>query len=83
MHDRDISRQHLVAQRREIEAGRLRDKHYGRDPLTGWRYEDHSVNKGMHVIHTGENYDSYLQVPVIPAEHRSARSRGAKKITIT
>ena len=50
-----------------------------RDPLTGWRYEDHSVNKGMHVIHTGENYDSYLQVPVIPAEHRSARSSGAKK----
>mgnify|MGYP001799486591 CR=1 FL=1 len=30
-------------------------------------YKDNSLNKGgKHVIHMGEQYDSYLQVPVIP-----------------
>lgn len=28
-------------------------------------------NKGKHVIHTGGQYDSYLQVPVIPPRYRS------------
>ena len=26
-------------------------------------------NKGKHIIHTGGDYDSYLQVPVIPARY--------------
>jgi hypothetical protein len=30
-----------------------------------FRHED-SVNRGLHVIHTGAGYDSYLLVPVIP-----------------
>ena len=37
-----------------------------RDPLTGWRYEEHSINKGVHSIHTGGEHESYLQIPVIP-----------------
>ena len=37
-----------------------------RDSLTGWRYEEHTINQGMHSIYTGGNYDSYLQIPVIP-----------------
>ena len=28
-------------------------------------------NKGRHIIHTGGEYDSYLQVPVIPARYQT------------
>jgi len=31
-----------------------------------FRHTASSVNKGLHVIHTGGNHDSYLLVPVIP-----------------
>jgi uncharacterized protein len=37
-----------------------------RDPLTGWRYEEHSINKGVHSIYTGGERESYLQIPVVP-----------------
>ena len=29
-------------------------------------FYDWLINKGRHVIYTGGNYDSYLQVPMIP-----------------
>jgi predicted acyl esterase len=28
-------------------------------------------NKGAHVIHTGDKYDSYLQIPVVPPKYRA------------
>jgi len=28
-------------------------------------------NEGAHVIHTGEKYDSYLQIPVVPPKYRA------------
>jgi predicted acyl esterase len=31
-------------------------------------YYDWVINKGRHAIHTGGKYDSYLQIPVIPAQ---------------
>ncbi len=40
--------------------------HYIRDPwFEPFTWE--LCNKGTHVIHTGREYDSYLQIPVIPA----------------
>ena len=27
-----------------------------------------SASAGAHIIHTGQQYDSYLQLPVVPAE---------------
>ena len=44
--------------------------HYKRDP---W-FEPHSwdvCNKGIHVIHTGAQYDSYLQIPIVPARYQA------------
>ncbi len=32
-------------------------------PMIGYRRPN---NKGIHVVHTGGKYDSYLEVPVIP-----------------
>jgi len=43
---------------------------YIRDP---W-FEEPSYmtdNKGKHIIHTGRQYDSYLQIPVIPQKYRA------------
>lgn len=31
-------------------------------------FKYHTNNKGNHIIYTGGNYDSYLQIPVIPAK---------------
>jgi len=28
-------------------------------------------NKGNHIIHTGGNYDSYLQIPVVPPKYQA------------
>jgi putative CocE/NonD family hydrolase len=36
------------------------------EPFT-WNLE----NKGRHVVHTGGEYDSYLQIPVIPPKHKA------------
>ncbi len=51
----------------------LRLRVTGRYIREGW-FEPFSWdtdNGGRHVIHTGGNYDSYLQIPVIPPKHRS------------
>jgi len=42
--------------------------HYIRE---GWfeRLEWDTLNKGQHVIHTGGQYESYLQIPVIPPRY--------------
>ncbi|MBU5362651.1 hypothetical protein KQI58_16380 [Enterococcus raffinosus] len=44
--------------------------------LAGWRniggidtYEHELLEKGNHVIHTGNEYDSYLQIPVVPPKY--------------
>ena len=51
----------------------LRLRITGRYIREGW-FEPFSWdtdNQGRHVIHTGGSYDSYLQLPVIPAKHTS------------
>ena len=48
----------------------------GRFIYTDW-YEDHNMKfeldngDGKHVIHTGGEYDSYLQIPFIPPKYKS------------
>lgn len=44
--------------------------------LAAWRniggidiYEHDLIEEGSHVIHTGGNYDSYLQIPVVPPKY--------------
>jgi predicted acyl esterase len=48
----------------------------GRFIKTEWFHDvamNHEVDNGngMHVIHTGGNYDSYLQIPVVPPKYTS------------
>jgi len=45
-----------------------------RDSLTGWRYEQHSINKGDHAIYTGGKHEAYLEIPVIPPGHIQKKS---------
>ena len=54
----------------------LRIEIEGRYIKTEW-FEDHKMTfledngDGIHVIHTGGRYDSYLQIPVIPPKYKS------------
>lgn len=54
----------------------LRIEIEGRYIKTEW-FEDHKMTfkedngNGIHVIHTGGRYDSYLQIPVIPPKYKS------------
>lgn len=54
----------------------LRLEIQGRFIYTDWFEDSHMVfdtdnGEGIHVIHTGAEYDSYLQIPFIPPKYKS------------
>lgn len=54
----------------------LRVEIQGRFIYTEWFEDDHMVfdldnGDGIHVIHTGGEYQSYLQIPYIPPKYQS------------
>ncbi|MDB5556357.1 MAG: putative hydrolase, CocE/NonD family [Rhizobium sp.] len=48
---------------------RVAGRYIRKDWFEPFSYE--TDNKGRHVLHAGGQYDSYLQIPVIPPKHRS------------